>query len=119
MTGIESAFHEIINFHELYCLNRPDEQTYSQRDENLKAARNYFMTGQNDRHSLESHMQTLQDVCNELEIHYRESIVEKNTYSQGIIVLQYESCMSKLKMLMIKCKLRMLLHDLRNINDSI
>ena len=102
----------------MYC-RRPDEQTYEQRVETLRSARAYLQAHENERHSWERHMETLQDVSNVLEVRYRQSIEQHYTYSQEIPVQKYESCMSTLKMLMIKFKLRMLLYDLININDSI
>ena len=110
-----AMFRQILNFDEMYYLNIPDKNTAMDRRETIVDTRNHLISDQVERVSYDSYVTTLDHYKDIFQSNYA-ALTEKKTPS---VIGQYEHCISILKLLSGRFRMRMLLHDLQQIHNQL
>jgi hypothetical protein len=106
-----AMFRQIIDFDEMYYLKLPDMNTATDRRQIMLETKNHLISDQFERVSYDSYVTTLdhyKDVFQDTYAH----LEEKTTPSTH---KQYQHCISMLKLLSGRFRMRILLHDLQQI----
>ena len=111
-----NKFREILNFDEMYCLKNPDMEVATDRREQLIEARDYLIQEIVDRSSYESHLRSLEDYENQLEVICTDL---KRTKKDRLRDEKIAECMAQLKFLRNKFKMRLLLYDLGKFYEGL
>jgi hypothetical protein len=106
-----AIFRQIIDFDEMHYLKLPDQHTASDRREIIMDTRKHLLSDEPERVSYNSYVTTLD--------HYKDifqdiytNLQEKTTPETH---MEYQHCISMLKLLSGRFRMRMLLHDLQKI----
>jgi len=105
-----AMFRQITDFDEMHYLNIPDKNTAMDRRQTIVDTRNHLISDEWERVSYDSYVTTLdhyKDIFQDIYTH-----LEKTTPSTH---MQYQHCISILKLLSGRFRMRMLLHDLQQI----
>ena len=97
-------------------MSTPNIDMGNNRREQLKEARNYLIQENFDRSSYEVHLKSLQDYANQLEV---ICIDLKLTNEDHLRDEKIAECMTQLKFLRDKFKMRLLLYDLGKFYEGL
>ena len=110
-----AMFQHIINFDEMYFSKLPDMKTARDRRQTIFETMKHLISDQVERVSYDSHVSTLD--------HYKDVFQEtwaicKEDKSPETI-MHYEYCITMLKLLTGRFRMRMLLHDLQQTYEDL
>ena len=114
-----AMFRQIFDFEDMYYDKSPDSATYEQRMLAVQLTRNHLMNDTPDRSSYDVHVTSLDDykkVFQELHSNFDPSSLKETL--QASYHIEYASCLNILKLLTGRFRLRMLLHELQQIHES-
>jgi len=106
-----AMFRQIIDFDEMYYFKLPDLTTASDRRRIMLETKNHLISDQVERVSYDAYVTTLDHYKDVFQSNYA-ALTEKKTPS---VIGQYEHCISMLKLLSGRFRMRILLHDLQQI----
>jgi hypothetical protein len=106
-----AIFRQIIDFDEMHYPNLPDKHTALHRRQIIMDTRKHLISDELERVPYDSYVTTLdhyKDVFQDIYAH----LEEKTTPTTD---MEYQHCISMLKLLSGRFRMRMLLHDLQKI----
>ena len=114
-----ALFQQIFDFEGMYYDRWPDKETYLRRIKAMQETRRHLILDAPDRSSYEVHVTSLdhyKKVFQELHSNFDPLSLEATL--QVSYHTEYQSCLTILKLLTGRFRLRMLLHELQQIHES-
>jgi hypothetical protein len=111
-----AMFQDIIQFDEMRYYQFPDRETANERRENLKDIRRHLILDAVQRGSYDLYLTKLDDYKRAFQEIYTR---HKETFQSSSIPTVYQLCITTLKLLTGRFRMRMLLHDLQQIHEDL
>ena len=114
-----AMFRQIFDFECMYYDHSPDSATYSQRIKDMKETKRHLILDAPDRSSYEVHVTSLDHYKIMFqELHSKFDPSSLHATQEVSYHTEYKSCLTILKLLTGRFRLRMLLHELQQIHES-